>query len=57
MEQRGLGGDDSWYARPQEKYTIKGQQKHSYRFYLIPFRNGTTENFIELSKYYSNLND
>jgi beta-galactosidase len=56
LEQRGLGGDDSWYARPQEKYQIKGQSKQTYSFYLIPFIKGTKENFILSSKLYANQN-
>lgn len=54
LEQRGLGGDDSWYAKPQEKYQIKGQSKHVYGFYLIPFKKGTQEDFITWSKLYAN---
>ena len=50
LEQRGLGGDDSWWAKPQEKYQLKSNKKHSYSFYLIPFTNGTTEKFIELQQ-------
>lgn len=36
LGQRGLGGDDSWYARPQNKYQIKGNMLHKYSFVLIP---------------------
>ncbi len=50
LEQRGVAGDDSWYSRPQEQYQIKGQKKHTYSFYLIPFENGSKELFIRLSK-------
>ena len=52
LEQRGIAGDDSWYSKPQEKYLIKGQEKHRYSFYLIPFENTSKEMFIELSKQY-----
>lgn len=54
LAQRGLGGDDSWGARPQEKYQINGQLKHDYSFYLIPFKKGTEEDFIKWSKIYIN---
>jgi len=56
LEQRGLGGDDSWGARPQDQYQIKGQVKHVYSFYLIPFKKGTKEDFIAWSKLYANQN-
>ncbi|GAA3577621.1 glycoside hydrolase family 2 TIM barrel-domain containing protein [Snuella lapsa] len=52
LEQRGVGGDDSWYAKPQEQYMIKGDTKHQYSFYLVPFENSTAEDFIKLSKQY-----
>ena len=51
-EQRGLAGDDSWWSKPQKKYLIKGNKKHIYTFYLIPFVNGTTKKFIKLNKSY-----
>jgi len=54
IEQRGVGGDDSWYARPQNKYQIKGYKKHAYRFFLIPFQKSSKEDLIELSKKYLN---
>lgn len=54
LEQRGVAGDDSWYSKPQEKYLIGGNKKHSYSFYLIPFENSSIKEFIELSKEYAN---
>ena len=39
-----------------EKYQFKGQSKHSYSFYLIPFKKGTQDNFITWSKLYINQN-
>jgi beta-galactosidase len=48
--QRGVGGDDSWYSKPQEKYLINGAIEHHYSFYLIPIENGSKELFIGLSK-------
>lgn len=56
LGQRGVAGDDSWYSKPQEQYTYKGSEKHSYSFYLIPFENGTIDKSMELSKIYRNLN-
>ncbi|MFT6935927.1 MAG: beta-galactosidase [Saprospiraceae bacterium] len=50
LVQRGVGGDDSWYAKPQEKYLVNGAIEHNYSFYLIPIENGSKELFIELSK-------
>ncbi|MCB0461413.1 MAG: glycoside hydrolase family 2 TIM barrel-domain containing protein [Flavobacteriaceae bacterium] len=56
LGQRGLAGDDSWYSKPMEKYQFKGNQKHSYSFYMIPFENKTTDDFIRLNKAYHNHN-
>ncbi len=56
LEQRGLGGDDSWHAKPQDIYQIKGQTKQAYSFYLIPFKKGTKEDFTSWSKLYTNQN-
>lgn len=50
LGQRGLGGDDSWGARPQKEYTLSGQEVHEYSFYLVPVENGTAENCKKLSK-------
>ncbi|WKD86965.1 Evolved beta-galactosidase subunit alpha [Polaribacter huanghezhanensis] len=50
LVQRGLGGDDSWGAKPQEKYQLKRNKKYSYSFYLIPFTSGTIEKFVELQQ-------
>ncbi|SNY99805.1 glycoside hydrolase family 2 TIM barrel-domain containing protein [Flagellimonas pacifica] len=52
LTQRGVGGDDSWYAKPQEKYMLKGDKEHKYTFWLIPFNNGNKEFFLEKSKLY-----
>lgn len=52
MQQRGLGGDDSWYSKPQKKYQIDPSKNHSYQFYLIPFINGNNELFINAFKNY-----
>tara|TARA_B110001454_G_scaffold186325_1_gene183058 strand:- start:1470 stop:4763 length:3294 start_codon:yes stop_codon:yes gene_type:complete len=57
LGQRGVGGDDSWRAMPQEQYLYKGSEKHSYSFYMIPFENGTPGKYIIFSKFYRNLNN
>ncbi len=36
LGQRGVGGDDSWGARPQKKYTMPGDQVYKYSFRLVP---------------------
>ncbi|AVR47113.1 beta-galactosidase [Christiangramia fulva] len=36
MMQRGVGGDNSWGAKPQKQYQINPAIKHQYSFYLIP---------------------
>jgi len=56
LDQRGVGGDDSWWAMPQKEYLIQANEKHSYGFYMIPFEKGITDNFIKLSKQYSSQN-
>lgn len=55
LGQRGVGGDDSWWAKPQEEYMYKGSDMHSYGFYMIPFENGSHDKCIELSKLFRGL--
>ncbi|MGJ5641261.1 glycoside hydrolase family 2 TIM barrel-domain containing protein [Formosa sp. S-31] len=50
MAQRGVGGDDSWGAKPQKNYMDFGTDTHSYSFYLLPFYNKETSYFINASK-------
>lgn len=50
LSQRGVGGDDSWGARPQEKYLLKGTINYSYSYYLIPFEKENKESLIKLTK-------
>ena len=50
LVQRGVGGNDSWGAKPEKKYLIYGNVSHIYSYYLIPFENGNKELFISLSK-------
>lgn len=57
LGQRGLGGDDSWWAMPQEQYLYMAKKEHSFSFFIIPFENGTHEKYVELSKLYRNSED
>ena len=50
LGQRGVAGDDSWSSKPMEKYQFKGNQSHTYSFYMIPFENGSDDLFITLNK-------
>ncbi|WP_242134970.1 glycoside hydrolase family 2 TIM barrel-domain containing protein [Aestuariivivens marinum] len=50
LGQRGVGGDDSWGARPQKEYQILANQRHSYGFVLVPFEKGNDNMFVSLSK-------
>lgn len=52
LAQRGVGGDDSWYALPQDNYLIKGDIPHTYSFYMVPFQNGSKKLFVESFKEY-----
>jgi len=36
LGQRGVGGDNSWGARPQKKYTMMGDKTWRYSFVLKP---------------------
>tara|TARA_R110002012_G_scaffold318604_1_gene537331 strand:- start:18675 stop:22034 length:3360 start_codon:yes stop_codon:yes gene_type:complete len=53
LGQRGVAGDNSWGARPQDQYQLKGNNKHAYSFYLVPFENGTKEAYSKWSKEYA----
>ena len=52
-KQMGVGGDDSWGARPHDKYTLF-PQKYTYKFRLRPFSR-KKESPMELSKQKFNL--
>ena len=52
LGQRGLGGDNSWGARPQKKYMINGNDVHEYSFTMIPLSKTSKEDCKELSKKY-----
>lgn len=45
-KQMGLGGIDSWYSQPLEKYRLPANQNYSYQFVIRPFEKGdNVENF------------
>ncbi|MTI88668.1 MAG: DUF4981 domain-containing protein [Balneolaceae bacterium] len=50
MNQRGVGGDNSWYSKPQSQYLIDPAKSHTYSFWLVPFKNGDTDLFIDVFK-------
>ena len=54
MGQRGVGGDDSWWSKPQEEYLIKGNKLNGYSYWLIPYKQGNAELYFNLSKKYIN---
>lgn len=53
LDQRGVAGNNSWGGKPQSKYQIFGDVKHRYDYVLVPFKEGTTDLFLNLSKKYS----
>lgn len=49
--QRGLGGVDSWYSKPLDKYMLTSNKIYEYGFTLVPFDQVTNiEQLVELSK-------
>lgn len=50
LQQRGVAGDNSWGAKPLQKYMLKGNKVHSYTFYLVPFTHKNTNWFVNESK-------
>jgi beta-galactosidase len=36
LAQTGVGGDNSWGARPRPEYTLRADRKHSFVFHLMP---------------------
>jgi beta-galactosidase len=50
MLQRGVAGDNSWGARPQQEYQIRGDKIQEYGFYLIPFASGKTSDLVQKAK-------
>lgn len=54
MQQRGLGGDDSWYSKPQKEYQIEPDMEHSYGFLLVPISQKSEDELLEIFKTYYN---
>jgi len=52
--QMGVGGDDSWGARPHPEFTIYPDRSYTYRFRLRPL-SGPLESPMEISKQYISL--
>ena len=38
-KQQGLGGDDSWGARPSKQYRIDAESDYNFNFSIVPIRN------------------
>jgi beta-galactosidase len=54
LGQRGLGGDDSWGAMPQEEYLFKADKPYNYSFFIIPFTDRTDDFFTKQFQAYYN---
>ncbi len=53
LAQRGVGGDDSWYSKPQKEYQLSPTEKYTYSFYMVPVEGGNvTQFFNEFKKNY-----
>jgi hypothetical protein len=39
LAQRGLRGDDRWWAKPQPEYRLKGSEGYEYVFIISPVKN------------------
>lgn len=52
LGQRGVGGDDSWWAYPQEAYMYRAKNTYQYSFYLIPVESTDSDKILEQSKRY-----
>lgn len=50
LGQRGLGGDDSWWALPQKEYQLKGNRINHYEFTFIPLTIDNPELLWDLYK-------
>lgn len=47
-DQRGVGGDNSWGAKPQHEYQLHPDRKYTYEFFMIPFENGNKQLYEDL---------
>lgn len=48
--QRGVGGIDSWWAKPLEKYQLSPDQNYEYGFTLIPIDIASGRELFEISR-------
>lgn len=48
--QRGLGGIDSWYSKPLDKYMLKPDINYEWSFTLVPVSERNPERLPEISK-------
>ena len=46
----GLGGDNSWGARPLEQYQLPADEAYEYTYTIRPINNDSVENLIKESK-------
>ncbi len=56
LGQRGLGGDDSWWALPQKEYQLKADKKQAYSFMMMPLLNGNKNQMKSAARYIRNSN-
>lgn len=50
--QRGVGGVDSWYSKPLEKYRLKPDVSYEWKFILVPLEGADNDKILEMSKKY-----
>jgi len=50
--QRGVGGVDSWYSKPLEKYRLKPDVSYEWKFILVPLEGADKDKILEMSKKY-----
>ena len=48
--QRGVGGIDSWYSKPLEKYRLPADKDYHWGFTFIPVEKADKEKLVKLSK-------
>lgn len=52
LGQRGVGGDDSWYSKPQKQYQFNPTKNHQYSFFMLPFQDGNAQEWQQVFKGY-----
>lgn len=50
--QRGVGGVDSWYSKPLEKYRLKPDVSYEWKLILVPLEGADKDKILEMSKKY-----